>query len=565
MTLTRTHRRASVALAATVTLASLLSACGSTSTDSGNAPSASKNDIAATPRDQVADGGTLRWPIDDLPPNFNYNEIDGTYSSNFDIISAMLPATFDADAAANLTVNKNYFTSIELTSTSPQTVTYTINPKATWSDGKPLSVADFQAQWKALNGTDAKFQVSSSTGYEDIGSVSQGTDSRQAVVVFKKTFADWKSLFNPIYPASVNATPDSFNKSQTNGLTISGGPFKFAGIDKTTQSITAARDDSWWGDKAKLDKIVYRVLQPDAQIDALANKEIDFIDIGPDVNKLQRATNTAGVVVRRAAGPNFRHITINGTGPILKELAVRRAVAQGIDRQQIANAMLTPLGVTPTTLDNHIFMTNQTGYQSNNAEITYNPEVAKAALDKAGWTQSGQFRAKGGQELTVNLLIPTGVATATQESSLIQQQLKAIGVNVKITSRDQDFFDYITAGTFDMTMFTWLGTPFPISSSKSIYANPQGDNIQQNYARIGSPLIDKGFNDANSTLDPVKAIQIANDTDKLIWQEVHSLTTYQRPDLKGCVVTLVNYGALGFASVKYQDVGFAKSASPSSS
>jgi len=565
MTIRRTHRRASVAVAAAIALASVLSACGSSTTNSGSAPSVTQNDINPTPREQVADGGTLRWPIDDLPVNFNYNEIDGTYSSTFDIISGMLPATFDVDAATNLSVNKDYFTSIELTSTSPQTATYTINPKAKWSDGKAITAADFQAQWKALNGTNDKFQVSSSTGYEDIGSVSQGTDERQVVVVFKKNYADWKGLFNPLYASSVNATPDSFNKSQVDGVTITAGPFKFGGVEKTTQTVTALRDDSWWGDKAKLDKIVYRVLQPDAQIDALANKEIDFIDIGPDVNKLQRATNTSGVVVRKAAGPNFRHITFNGTGPILKDLAVRTAVAQGIDRQTIANAMLTPLGVTPKTLDNHIFMTNQTGYQSNNGDITYNPDAAKAALDKAGWVQSGQFRAKNGQELTINLLIPVGVATATQESALIQQQLKAIGVNVKITSRDQDFFDYITAGKFDLTMFTWLGTAFPISSSKSIYVKPVGEDIQQNYARIGSDAIDKGFSDATSELDPTKAIVIANDTDKLIWQEVHSLTTYQRPDLKAAVTNLANYGALGFATVRYADIGFTKSGSPAAS
>ena len=566
MTMTRTHRRASAAVAVGLTLATVLSACGSSSTtDTGGTPNVATNDIASTPRDQVADGGTVRWPIDEIPSNFNYNELDGTYSSTSDIMLGMLPTTYNFDAAANASVNKDYFTSIDLTSQSPQTVTYTINPSAKWSDGKPITVADMQAQWKALNGTDAKFLISSSTGYENIGSVTQGTDDHQAVVVFKKPFADWKSLYQPLYPASINATPDAFNKSQVNGITITAGPFKWGGLDKTTQSVTALRDDSWWGDKAKLDKIVYRVITPDAQVDALANKEIDFIDVGPDVNKLQRATNTSGVVVRRAAGPNFRHITFNGTGPILKDLAVRTAVAKGIDRQQIANAMLTPLGVTPTTLGNHIFMTNQTGYQDNSAPVAFNPEAAKTALDAAGWKQSGAYRAKNGQQLTLNLLIPTGVATATQESALIQKQLKDIGVEVKLTSRDQDFFDYITAGKFDLTIFSWLGTQFPISSSKSIYANPEGDNIQQNFARIGSAEIDAGFDKATAELDATKAIAIANDTDKLIWQEVHSMTTYQRPDIKACVSSLVNYGALGFATANYANIGFVKAATPAAS
>ena len=152
------------------------------------------------------------------------------------------------------------------------------------------------------------------------------------------------------------------------------------------------------------------------------------------------------------------------------------------------------------------------------------------------------------------------MASSAQESQLIQQQLAAVGAQVKIeVVPSQDFFDkYITPGDFDFTVFSWIGTPFPISSSKSIYAKPKGDNIQQNYARIGNDQIDKLFSDATAELDPDKARAIANQADKLIWAEVHSLTEYQRPDIKATSAKLVNYGALGFATVKYQDIGFVK-------
>ena len=57
-----------------------------------------------------------------------------------------------------------------------------------------------------------------------------------------------------------------------------------------------------------------------------------------------------------AAGPNFRHITINGTGAILRDVKVRQALAMAIDRAAIARAMLGPLGIEPATLGNHLFM-----------------------------------------------------------------------------------------------------------------------------------------------------------------------------------------------------------------
>ena len=105
------------------------------------------------------------------------------------------------------------------------------------------------------------------------------------------------------------------------------------------------RNEKWWGDRAKLDRIVFRVIDPDAQIDALANGEIDAIDVGPDANKYNRAKGIDGAEIRVAGGPNFRHLTINGTSPNLQDVRVRQALAMAIDRTAIARALLGPLGI----------------------------------------------------------------------------------------------------------------------------------------------------------------------------------------------------------------------------
>src|SRR3954467_13563361 len=111
-----------------------------------------------------------------------------------------------------------------------------------------------------------------------------------------------------------------------------------------------------------------------------------------------------------------------------------------------------------------------------------------------------------------------------------------------------------------MPAFSWIGTQFPVSSNKSIYANPvknaKGElDVQQNYARVGSPELDKAFNDAIAELDPAKAAVLANQADALIWQEVHSLTLYQRPELVATNKTVANFGAKGFASDTYENIG----------
>ena len=51
-------------------------------------------------------------------------------------------------------------------------------------------------------------------------------------------------------------------------------------MDRSSKTITFVRNEKWWGNRAKLDMIVYRVIEPDAQIDALANGEIDGAQCG---------------------------------------------------------------------------------------------------------------------------------------------------------------------------------------------------------------------------------------------------------------------------------------------
>ena len=546
-------------------------ACGKGGGDNGSTGAgpakADQNMINPQPRDKVQDGGKLVWPIDGYPANFNYNELDGTEKSTFDILDAIMPSVYDTDATGKPVFDKDYLAEEpKVEDGAQQVVTYKINPKAKWSDGTPITWNDFAAQAKALNGTNSAYQVASTTGYDQIATVEKGATDQDVKVTFKAKYADWQALFSPLYPASTNTNPKTFNEGWKDKPLVTAAAFKVGTIDATAKTITLVRDDKWWGDKAKLDQIVYRTIDPNAQTDAYVNGEIDFIDIGPDVNKYNRVKGVATGEIRKAGGPNFRHLTINGTSPVLQDVKVRQALAMAINRDAIAKAMLGPLGIDAKALNNHIFMANQDGYKDNSGDVgKYNLEKAKQMLDEAGWKVSGSTRQKDGKPLSINFVIPSGVAASKQESELIQNMLAQANVTVKInTVPVDDFFDkYITPGQFDFTVFSWIGTPYPISSSKSIYANPKKNakgelDVQQNYARTGSQEIDDLFNQVTGELDRTKAIDMANQIDAKIWEEVHSLTTYQRPDLVAAKKGLANYGAIGFASVRYQDIGWVK-------
>jgi peptide/nickel transport system substrate-binding protein len=562
-------------------LALVAAACGGSDSSGGGSSSekptkeqeasATKQiDINETPLDQVKQGGTVRWAVTQFSTQWNYNQLDGTNASTAQVLYGTMPYAFIADKTAKVAPNPDYVNSAKASNaTGKQVVTIELNPKAKWSDGTPITVKDYETQWKALQGKDAKYQISSSTGYDRISSVKPGKDEYEVVATFNEPFADWMSLWSPLYPAKYQDTASHFNSGYLNKIPVTGGPFKIEKIDKTGKTVSMVPDSNWWGAKPKVDRIITRDLEGDAGVNAFVNGEVDVNLLPIDPSSYKRAAAANGGVVRVAGGPDFRHFTINGTSPNLQDVKVRQAIAMSINRSAIGKADLTGLPWPARTMDNHFLVNTQAGYKSNSGTVgQYDPEKAKQMLDEAGWKQSGAYRTKGGKTLELRFVIPTGVPASKQEGELTQAMLKDVGVKLDIRAvPNDDFFDkYVTPGNFDITPFSWLGTPFPISSTQSIYANPTKDDkgelqVQQNYARVGSKQIDDVMNKAEETLDQNQAFKYINQADALIWNEVHSVIMYQRPQMTAVNKNLANVGSYGFAQPDYTKIGFLSSPS----
>jgi len=189
--------------------------------------------------------------------------------------------------------------------------------------------------------------------------------------------------------------------------------------------------------------------------------------------------------------------------------------------------------------------------------VNYDPQEASRMLDELGWTRQGDsIRMKDGQPLRIRDVIPTEVATSDQESRIVQQQLRQIGVEVQIdvVPTDDFFPGFVNVSDFDITHFSWLGTPFPASSSSSIYGLTV--DVQQNFGRIGNDRINELYAQASAELDEQRKIELANEADKEIWAVGHSLLLYQRPNIIATRSNVANFGAKGFAEVKYRQIGF---------
>lgn len=546
----------------------LVAACGGgAKAPQKSAPSATTNQINALSRNMVKDGGTLTWAFDLMPANFNANQLDGASLNGYSVIYAVMPRLFTNTADGTPVWNDALLASEPKVVTSPKLViTYAINPKAVWTDGTPITWEDFYWQWKSLNGADKRYQVSGTTGYDQVENVARGSNDREVSVTMRTPYSGWQGMFNPLYPASMSRNPDAFNTGYKDRMPVTAGPFRFQGVDQTAKTITIVRNEKWWGPPAKLDRIVFRVIDANAQVDAIANGEVDLMDVGPDASKLSRARSIAGVEVRTAGGPNFVHLDFEGASPVLKDLRVRRAVAMGIDRAAIVRALLGPLGVPPTVLNDHIFMANERGYQDNSGDVgKYDPVKAKQLLDEAGWKAQGSVRAMNGMPLELRMVIPTGNMPSRQTAELVQNMLGQIGVAVRIDSVPvSDFFPkYVIPGQFDLTLFSWYKSPY-LAEMEPLYAQPKQNasgqlDVQENFARIGSSEIDGLLDQVARELDPAQRIVLGNRIDALLWQEVHSLALYQRPEIYVCRKGLANMGAIGLAvEPVFQDIGWAK-------
>lgn len=524
----------------------------------GNAELGSTSDINPQDRAALRNGGNLRLALSSFPSNWNTLNIDGNEADTGSMLRPTMPRAFIIAADGSMKVNNDYFTNVELTGTDPQVVTYTINPKAVWSDGTPITWEDIASQINATSGKDKNFAIAAPNGSDRVASVTRGVDDRQAVITFAKHYSEWRGMFSGntmLLPKSMTANPEVFNKGQLNGPGPSAGPFLVSAVDRTAQRIVLTRNPKWWGTPPLLDSFTFLVLDDAARIPALQNNTIDAVGLG-SLDELTIARRTAGVSIRRAPGLSWYHFTFNGApGSILSDKALRLAVAKGIDRQAIADVTQRGLVDKPVPLNNHIYVAGQKGYQDNSEVVAYNQDKAKQELDALGWKLNGQFREKDGRQLVIRDVL-YDAQTTRQVALIAQNNLAQIGVNLQIDAKPGNgfFTNHIIPGDFDIAQFSWVGDAFALCCLNQIYTT----GAESNFGKISSPEIDAKVEEVFNELDADKARGLANELDKLIFGEVFSLPLFQSAGNVAVRSNLANFGPAGLGDLNYTAIGFTK-------
>ncbi|MGX5391077.1 ABC transporter family substrate-binding protein [Streptomyces anulatus] len=443
------RKRRSLALLTTGVLTiPVLAGCSSGSEETSRGV---PQDIAPAARQAVSDGSTVNWAVDALPATFNAFQADAD-SATTRITGALLPALFPMDASGQPKLNPDYLESAKIIEREPkQVVLYKLNQQAVWSDGREIGAPDFVAQWRALRGKDSAFWTARNSGYERIEKIERGADDLQVRVTFSKPYADWRSLFSPLYPKEITGSPDAFNDGARTTLKNTAGPFVLRSVSKAKGTVTLARNPRWWGDKAKLDTLVFRAVAAGDRTRALADGTVDVADIdastadrialarrdrgnngqplahGPgsettpagalrswalahgsdeeaaEIAQAAREKNRKAVVaytaeqkalrafaVRKSLEPAYTQLALNGESGPLADDRVRRAVARALDREELARTVLGPLGLPAKPLGSHLALAGQPGYKDGSGALgDQNTKEAQALLADAGWTRGG--------------------------------------------------------------------------------------------------------------------------------------------------------------------------------
>ena len=322
------------------------------------------------------------------------------------------------------------------------TITMHLRDDIVWSDGTPITSADFVFTYEMV--MNPANSVATQYPYDHLESI-EAPDERTVVMNFSEPFSPWQALFwrgvlpqhvlEPVFEANGSIDEAEWNLAPTAGC----GPFNFAEWESGS-FMRFVKNENYWLGEPKLDEIFVQFVPDDAsQTAALVARDADLGTFPPlsDVPIL-RAGGLSIVV--QASGYqegwffNFRDMASPGA----QDVKVRQAIAMAIDRDAINRDLLLGLTKAPKT-----YWDSLPAYAAPDIEPwLYDPEGAKRLLEGAGWTDrdgDGIREDANGNKLT--LIHGTTIREIRQDAQAVaQQMLREVGIDFQIMSQDADIF-----------------------------------------------------------------------------------------------------------------------------
>jgi peptide/nickel transport system substrate-binding protein len=396
-------------------------------------------------------------------------------------------------------------------------VTYRINKKARWNDGRPVTANDYIYTWRLIMSSALKNTILSTIGYEDIRrAVPKG--NKQVTFHFRTVYAGWRDLFGEILPSHCFTSHTQFGTSWRNeincprtGRNIASGPFVLSRWNKGS-TMTFDRNARYWKRKAYVSRIVFRFVEDtNTQIQQLRGGELHILAPQPQLT-FAALRSVRSLNIQTSRGPVWEKLDFNvgaGTGhPLLRRQFVRRAISHAINREEIVRTLLRPLSPGLPVLQSAIIMSTHPRYRRHWGRYNFNAARARQLMQSNGCRRGGDgIFVCGGQRASFRWMGTTGNQRRELTFEIARPRLQAAGIEVRADFSPPAiaFGRRLPDSDFDIADYAWSSASPDISGWDNIYgcrSEAQGEGLQnrQGYCnRTVDRLLKAGNRELNLT------------------------------------------------------------------
>ncbi|MFD1517226.1 ABC transporter substrate-binding protein [Pseudonocardia yunnanensis] len=407
--------------------------------------------------------------------------------------------------------------------------TFDLRPGVTFSDGTPLDAAAVKANFDKVPQLGARGSLPK--GYL---ANYQGT-TVESPTRFTVTFSAPNVQFlqgssthslGILSPATVAKTDD-----ERCAAVIGSGPFVVQSYTLNQSTVLTKRTGYDWGSAlsahtgdAYLDGLEFRVVpESGVRTGSLQSGEVDAVG---SIGQQDEAPLTAvGVQLPARANPGIPFgISFNLSKPIVSDPAVRQAISLAINRPELVAAVYT----SETKPATSVLASSTPSYQDESALLGFDPAKAAAVLDADGWAPGPDgIRAKAGQALTIPLTWFANAGTNRPALELIQQQLKAVGIDLQLGERP------ITDATPVQQSGNFVATWGNLTRADPDILRSQFATTGNNFYRLSPGPLDELLAAQAAEADPAKRTSVVGQAQELLLQNYYTVPVVELTTVLG--------------------------------
>ncbi|MFC4617596.1 ABC transporter substrate-binding protein [Camelliibacillus cellulosilyticus] len=397
-------------------------------------------------------------------------------------------------------------TKIEWTNNN-KTLLATIRDGVKWSDGQPFTIDDVLFTFELLK----KYPAADTNGiWKEVSSVEKQGDN-QVAFNFNQPNVPFQSyvLGVDIVPKHIWKDLGDPSKAKIT-KPVGTGPYVLESF--TAQLYKMKANPKFYGGEYTVKELQFPVYSGnDSEQLALTKGQLDWAGIFiPDIDKIYTSKNEHNHYW--FPPNNIVMLYTNLKNPILKDVNVRKAISLALNREQMSKQAES--GYEPLASPTGLLLPRDKDWidpsiPEEKLKLSYDPKKAVETLEKAGYKKGsdGIFVSPAGKKLSFTLQTVSGWTDWATIAQLISQQLKAVGIQVKVEQPEYGAYAAnVTGHQFDLAISWTNAGPDPYRQYQDLLNSHGGWNLEQ----WNDPKTDDMLKAYQGTLDKTKQKEAIN-------------------------------------------------------